>query len=231
VARTITITHKLIEGSEEIVSSFDVTDDSKVAQDITVANGVTNQEIALTLDKDAVKYLEIKATQEMTMKTNGTDEVQTLTPAGTISGGTFTITYSAQTTAAIVFNATASAIQTALCALSNIDDTDGVVCAGGPINTTPVTITFKRSLAATNVAQITHTSSLTGGGTLTPSTTTAGVAVADTKTLYSEIPLDWHGTAGYHANPFSADITRLLVSNTSGASGTIYFRAIYDGTP
>jgi hypothetical protein len=231
VARTITTIHKLIEGSTEYSYTVEVTDDSAVEQDITVANGVTNQEIALALDKDALKYLHVVATQDMTLKTNGTDEVQTLTPAGTISGGTFTITYSAQTTAAIVFNATASAIQTALCALSNIDDTDGVVCAGGPINTTPVTITFKRSLAATNVAQITHTSSLTGGGTLTPSTTTAGVAVADTKTLYSNVPLEWHGTAGYFANPFSVDITRLLATNTSGASGTIYFRAIYDGTP
>jgi hypothetical protein len=107
----------------------------------------------------------------------GTAEVQTLTPSGTISGGTFTITFSGQTTAAIAFNATAATIQAALEALSNVAPGD-VVAAGGPINTTPVTLTFYSALQG-DQPQVTITSSLTGSTpAVTPTTTTAGVAGA-----------------------------------------------------
>lgn len=105
---------------------------------------------------------------------DSTDEVQNLVIDAT--GGTFTLTYSGQTTAAIDFDATAAEIQAALEALSNIAVGD-VICAGGPVNTTPVTITFGGTLAGRNVAQITTTAtSLTGGaGTATCTTSTAGV--------------------------------------------------------
>ncbi|MFW3477497.1 hypothetical protein [Streptomyces microflavus] len=49
-----------------------------------------------------------------------TNEVQTLTVTGGPTGGTFTITWSGQTTAAIAYNATAAVVQTALEALSNV---------------------------------------------------------------------------------------------------------------
>ena len=106
--------------------------------------------------------------------TEGTDEVQSLVVDAT--GGTFTLTYAGQTTAAIAFDATAAAIQAALIALSNLAAGD-VVCAGGPVNSSPVTITFGGTLAGRNVAQITTTAtSLTGGaGTATCTTSTAGV--------------------------------------------------------
>lgn len=71
---------------------------------------------------------------------SGTAEVQTITPT-TVTAGTFTLTFSGQTTAPIAFNATAAVIQAALEALSNIAPGD-VLAAGGPVNTTPVTITF-----------------------------------------------------------------------------------------
>lgn len=62
----------------------------------------------------------------------GTSEISTLTGTGTISGGTFTITFGAQTTAAIPYNATAGQVQTALEAMSNIAPGD-VLVTGGPL--------------------------------------------------------------------------------------------------
>jgi hypothetical protein len=107
-------------------------------------------------------------------------EVQTLTITGSPTGGTFTLTYAGQTTSPIQWNAAASAVQSALIALSNIGPLD-VTAAGGPLPATPVTITFGGALAQTDVALITDTSSLTGGTTpdAAVAQTTAGSVPAD----------------------------------------------------
>lgn len=99
------------------------------------------------------------------------NEIQDVTISGSPTGGTFTLTYSGQTTAAIAYNATAATVQTELEALSNIGVGDVAVtgAAGGPW-----TVTFQGALGATDVAQMTATSSLTGG-------TTPGVTVATTQ--------------------------------------------------
>lgn len=120
-------------------------------------------------------------------QTAGTDEVQTLTGTGTISGGTYTITLLGGTTTALAFNAVAATIQAAIRAAiaagtgSAADKAigDGITVTGGPINTTPVVITYDGELGA-DVAQATvNTASLTGSTPgITPSTTTAGVAGA-----------------------------------------------------
>lgn len=107
---------------------------------------------------------------------DGVSEVQRLTPSGTISGGSFTITYSGQETDPIDWDATAAEIQAALEALSNIAVGD-VVCAGGPINSAFVSITFAGSLAGLAVSEVTVDDALLTGTdpVITPSTTTAGV--------------------------------------------------------
>ena len=121
----------------------------------------------------------------------GTDEVQVLTPGGTISGGTYTITVLGATTAPIAYNANAATIQAAVraavAALTGTDDAtvalkligDGITVTGGPISSGAVTLTFNAETSQ-NVAQATvDTALLTGAApTLTPSTTTAGVAGA-----------------------------------------------------
>lgn len=71
----------------------------------------------------------------------GTDEVQTLTITGTPTGGTFRLKFGPFVTAEIAYNAAAAAVDTALEALPAIG-TGGVVCAGGALPGTPVTITF-----------------------------------------------------------------------------------------
>jgi hypothetical protein len=101
----------------------------------------------------------------------GTKEVQTLTKAGTVSGGTFTLSFGGQTTTALAWNANAAAVQAALVALSTIG-TGGVTVAGGDFSgATPFTVTFN---FGTNVAMLTaDTTSLTGAGagiTITEST-------------------------------------------------------------
>ncbi len=70
--------------------------------------------------------------------------------------GTFTLTYSAQTTSAIAFNDNDAAITAALEALSNIGVGDVDVSTASGVTT----IEFQGSLANTNVAQITASSSL-----------------------------------------------------------------------
>jgi hypothetical protein len=72
------------------------------------------------------------------------------------------LTYSGQTTSAIAWNATATAVQTALRALSNIGNND-VVVTGGPGPATPYVVTFQGSLEDADVAQMTATGSFTGG--------------------------------------------------------------------
>ncbi|MGW2384414.1 hypothetical protein [Streptomyces sp. NPDC001658] len=106
-----------------------------------------------------------------------TNEVQTLTVTGAPTGGTFTITWNGQTTAAIAYNATAAQVQTALEALSNIAPGDVAVTgnAGGPW-----TLTWGGTQLGENVAAPTTTESFTGGTTpdITIATTTAGGTAA-----------------------------------------------------
>ncbi|MFF2731786.1 hypothetical protein ACFVS9_28245 [Streptomyces sp. NPDC058008] len=105
-----------------------------------------------------------------------TSEVQTVTVTGTPTGGTYTLTFSGQTTAAIPYNATAAQVKTALENLSNINPGD-VATAGGPHPGTPVTVTFAGQYTGDNVAQMTASgANLTGGTTpsVTVATTTAG---------------------------------------------------------
>jgi hypothetical protein len=105
-----------------------------------------------------------------------TSEGQTVTITGTPTGGTYTLTFDSETTAAIAFNATAAAVQAALEALSNVEPGD-VVAAGGPHPGTAVTVTFGGNYLGENVPQMTAASgSLTGGTTptVTVTTTTAG---------------------------------------------------------
>lgn len=104
-----------------------------------------------------------------------TNETQTVTVTGSPTGGTFTLTFSGQTTAAIAYNATAATVQSALEALSNIAPGDVTVtgAAGGPY-----TVVFGGAYLSDDVTQMTATASLTGGTTpgVTVATTTAGGA-------------------------------------------------------
>lgn len=81
------------------------------------------------------------------------NEVQTVTITESPGGGTFTLTYDDQTTAAIAYDASAAVVEAALELLSNIGS-GNVTCANGPLPGTPVTITFQNDLAARDVLLI-----------------------------------------------------------------------------
>lgn len=111
-----------------------------------------------------------------------TNEVQTVTITGSPTGGTFTLTFNGQTTAAIAYNANAAAVQSALEALSNINVGD-VTATGGALPGTAVTVTFGGQYLGVNVAQMTATGSLTGGSTPAVAVTTATAGGTDAGTL------------------------------------------------
>lgn len=67
-------------------------------------------------------------------------EVQTIT-AGDATSGNFTASFQGQTTGNNAWNLVAPTLQTNLRAMPSIGAT-GVTCGGGPLNTTPITITF-----------------------------------------------------------------------------------------
>jgi hypothetical protein len=197
-----------ISGSQTEVGSAEIEIDS------TYAAGSANTILAAAFTAANVQSLILVADQAMTLSTNGTNEVQTLSTTGTVTAGTFTLTYSGQTTSAIAWNAAASAVQAALIALSNIGPSD-MVCTGGPLPATPVVCTFTGTLGNTNVAQMTSTDTLTGGST-SIATTTAGVAPSNTIALVAGSPLLWSRSAAYYANPFTADVTRFNVTTATG---------------
>jgi hypothetical protein len=71
-----------------------------------------------------------------------TKEVQTLTKGGTVSGGTFTLSFNGEVTTAIAYDAVAATVQAALNALTSITTVGGVVVTGGPLNTGAFSVTF-----------------------------------------------------------------------------------------
>jgi hypothetical protein len=99
------------------------------------------------------------------------NEVQTLTITGAPTGGTFKLAYKSVSTATIAYNATSAAVQAALEALSTIGS-GNVVCAGGPLPASPVTITFQGLLAGSNLPLVTVNSAAFTAGT-TPAATVA----------------------------------------------------------
>lgn len=94
-----------------------------------------------------------------------TNEVQTLSISGEKpTAGTFKLTLNGQTTAEIAYNASAADIQSALLALSGIEDGD-VVCTGTNFPDGSIAVTFGGNLAGMDIANMTvsEASGLTAG--------------------------------------------------------------------
>lgn len=143
---------------------------------------------------------------------SGANEVQTVTITGIPTGGTFTLTFQGETTAAIAFNANAAAVQAALEALSNIEVGDVVVTGTNPA----FTVTFGGELGGENVSQLTSTGSLTGGtapAVAHATTTAGGSSVAGQEIL-----------AGFLAHPIE------LLRDNGTTSDTVLAAYIVDAT-
>lgn len=92
-----------------------------------------------------------------------TNETQTVTITGTPNGGDFTLTFGADETDPIAYNANAQAVEDALVALSSIG-ADNVNVTGGPGPGTPFSVEFIGDLAGTDVAlMVADGTGLTGG--------------------------------------------------------------------
>ncbi len=91
----------------------------------------------------------------------GVNEVQTVTITGTPTGGTFTLSFRGEETAALAHNADGAAVQAALVALASIG-AGGVTVSGSAGG--PSTVTFTGALAGGNVPLLVLSdNSLTGG--------------------------------------------------------------------
>ncbi len=102
------------------------------------------------------------------------NNIQTVTIAGGATGGTFTLTYGAQTTTAIPFNSTAPVVEAALQALSSLGA--GLARVSGPA-TGVYTVEI---LAAVPTAITGSAAGLTGGTpTLTPGVAAAGTTATN----------------------------------------------------
>lgn len=104
-------------------------------------------------------------------------EINLITPTGTVSGGTYTITVNGETTAALAYNADATAIKAALVLLGGIDPEDLTV-TGGPLSSGVVTITWKWRRGGQGITLSVTTGSITGGGSIAASESTAGAGDA-----------------------------------------------------
>jgi len=99
-----------------------------------------------------------------TVGTSATEEVQSLSAAGTPTGGTFVLTFKGYSTGDIAYNARAAAIQTELESLPTIG-VGNVLCTGSTLASGPISIKFQGDLADAVQQRITPNSTNLKGGT------------------------------------------------------------------
>lgn len=107
----------------------------------------------------------------------GTDDVQTVSFGGTVTGGNWSFTFNGVTSANIAYNASAATVQTALQAMSTIG-TDNVIVTGGPGPGTAYVLTFANELggAFQNAATVNNVSLTGTAPTVSIAHTTSGTS-------------------------------------------------------
>jgi hypothetical protein len=141
----------------------------------------------------------------------GVNEVQTITVTGTPTGGTYTLTFSGQTTSAIPYNAAVADVRNALEALSNVRVGE-VAVSGGPHPGTAITVAFGGDYEHTDVPQMTATGSFTGGSSpaiaVTTTTTSSLTSVVNGVSIASQVYAN--AAAGSAIPVYPAQIDSLL---------------------
>ncbi len=109
---------------------------------------------------------------------SGTDEVQEIEIDANVSSGTFTLTYEAQTTGNLAYNASIAVVEAALEALSTIGLGNVTVTGATPV----WTVTFTGSLASTDASALSGDGALLTGGaptTVNVTETVSGVTAVN----------------------------------------------------
>jgi hypothetical protein len=132
-------------------------------------------------DVEGVKYVHSVDITGSAGTVDGTNQRSTVDFGGTVTGGTYTLTFQGQTTAAIQWNATGAQVVTALEALSNVEPGDVAYVSGGP-GPTDIVLEFRGQYARRAVT-FTATSSLTGTTPTVTTVNTTQVAVNGTGNL------------------------------------------------
>jgi hypothetical protein len=176
----------------------------------------SNQSISLAFTLSNLQSIILVSDKGCTIATNGTAtaDVQTISITGTPTGGDFPLVFNGAATI-VAYNASASAVQTSLRALSTIGS-GNVTCTGGPLPGTPVVCTFSGALATGQQSLMTsYSGSLTGGSSPAVSVahTTPGLPT-QVITLQPGIPLVWGVSMGTPC-PFTASVTTAFVSCTN----------------
>lgn len=156
-------------------------------------------------------HLELDIETTQTGSTSGVDEVQVVTLAGGPTGGTFTLTFSGQTTAGIAYNAAAADVKSALEALSNVTT---VTVTG----TGPWTVTFNDP-GDQDVAQMTGSGASLTGASVSASVSQAATAPANEKQLVELIGNVQGGTFTLTFDPGTGnETTGTIAYNASAAT-------------
>lgn len=144
--------------------------------------------------------------------TPGISEVDTVS-LGSPSAGNFTLTVASQTTSNIAFNAAASAVQTALQALSSVGSGNALVtgAAGGPY-----TVTFAGALANQSVILTGNGAGLTGG-TFAITRTTPGTAIVN----ITELPADPAAASVWVGNSLTNQVQTVGIGAASAGTFTL----------
>lgn len=217
------ITYTWVQGNTSLTRTRQILGSVVGMLDTQIASGLFNNPQSYSLVVAKALSIFVTSDQAVTLKSGGTNAIETLGSTGTVSGGNFTATVNSQTTANIAWNSTATQVQTALTALTGVTAA-GVVCTGGPLPGTPVVCTFAGPLAVQAVT-MSVTSSVTGGGSITDTHSTAGVAPDTTISLLAGVPLVWDSLA-YFSQPFAANVSTLYVTNSSGAGANLKIRTL-----
>ena len=138
--------------------SIDVASGSHVRADRILGR----ENLSLVSDNNCFGIFIKKDDKTIRAGTVGRNEKQTISVDAT--GGTFTLTFGGQTTSALAFDATGAVVQAALEALSSIGSGNVTVSGSRGGTVSVYAVEFVGTLASSDQAQITATSSLTKGG-------------------------------------------------------------------
>jgi hypothetical protein len=146
----------------------------------------------------------------------GVKEQQTLNTTGTVSGGTFTLSYGGQTTPALAYDASAATVRDALNALSTIGD--GGVVVTGTLAGDNMVVEFQTPGNKTNLTA--DSTLITGGGTIGVVTTTrAGTSVTSTYKAYDQDATDGSQVPTGHVleYPYVVSSGKYYIGDTASA--------------